>query len=94
MTRVAVGCPLIGLYMRLRLEETPAFRLEAERAAEAVGAGRGPGGGRGMCGSGCATRGRRSSTTTTATTVVGGELRRFVRHVRGRGVQAHDGSTA
>ncbi|MGO4754905.1 MFS transporter, partial [Streptomyces sp. 2MCAF27] len=32
---------LIGLYMRLRLEETPAFRREAERAAEAVGAGRG-----------------------------------------------------
>ncbi|MFD8386445.1 glycine betaine/L-proline transporter ProP [Streptomyces sp. NPDC059679] len=32
---------LIGLYMRLRLEETPAFRQEAERAAEAVGAGRG-----------------------------------------------------
>lgn len=33
---VAGPLGLIGLYMRLRLEETPAFQLEAERAAEAA----------------------------------------------------------
>ncbi|WP_435240567.1 glycine betaine/L-proline transporter ProP [Streptomyces cucumeris] len=35
---VAGPMGLIGLYMRLRLEETPAFQQEAERAAEAAAA--------------------------------------------------------
>ncbi|MBI0385464.1 MFS transporter, partial [Streptomyces albiflaviniger] len=37
---VAGPLGLIGLYMRLRLEETPAFQQEAERAAEAAEAAR------------------------------------------------------